>query len=63
MDTVKWLHELLGDARACQRLSQWEEEFLEDMRHKLDASSCTIRHSPTHESGQSDTKNRGCEAT
>jgi hypothetical protein len=29
------LRELLSDAESCARLSQWEEEFLSDMRDRV----------------------------
>lgn len=29
------LTELLKDAASCARLSQWEEEFLDDFRHRV----------------------------
>lgn len=29
------LKELLKDAESCARLSQWEEEFLDDFRHRV----------------------------
>ena len=29
------LKELLHDAEACARLSQWEEEFLDDLRSRV----------------------------
>lgn len=34
---LKRLKELLSDAEACPRLTQWEEEFLDDMRARVTA--------------------------
>ena len=34
-DRVKWLRELCSDAENCARLSQWEEEFMDDMRGRV----------------------------
>lgn len=34
-DDFKALKELLSDAEACGRLSQWEENFLDDMRERV----------------------------
>ena len=36
MSDAALIKELVEDAKACPRLTQWEEEFLEDMRHKVD---------------------------
>jgi hypothetical protein len=37
------LKELLKDAEACARLSQWEEEFLDSMREKALLYGDTVR--------------------
>lgn len=37
------LKELLKDAEACARLSQWEEEFLDSMRAKVLVFGDTVR--------------------
>ena len=33
---LKWLRELLRDAESCHRLTQWEEDFLEDSRSRVE---------------------------
>ena len=37
MSVAALIKELAEDAKGCSRLTQWEEEFLEDMRHKVDS--------------------------
>lgn len=34
-DDVIWLKEILHDAESCARLTDWEENFLDDMRVKV----------------------------
>ena len=34
-ERLKQLEELLSDAEACARLTDWEEEFLDSMREKV----------------------------
>ena len=34
-ERLEQLNELLSDAEACARLTQWEEDFLDSMREKV----------------------------